>query len=96
MFLKELMGREFYLQILRRFPHQVPEPASLPYVWVEAPWDEPSAARRLNFPRPTNIHSEQRSKCLAMFAAVRKRPIQERADRPFRRHQEKGRLSQAN
>jgi len=53
----------------------VPELATLPPALIHRPWEDAAVARQLNYPRRIVIHEEQRPKCLAMFAAVKRRPM---------------------
>ena len=51
----------------------VPELAALPDDLIHEPWTEPLALRGTRYPQPIVEHSVQREKCLAMFAAVKRR-----------------------
>jgi deoxyribodipyrimidine photo-lyase len=71
----------------------IPELESVPDSLIHAPWEDLSAAKKLNYPPPIVIHGRQRSRCLAMFDAIRKQPGGRPGDRSFNPPKEKGRLS---
>jgi len=60
----------------------VPELAVLPRELIHRPWEDAAVARQLRYPRRIVMHEDQRPKCLAMFAAVKRRPIP-RTDPPI-------------
>ena len=53
----------------------VPELAALPGELIHHPWDEPLALRGVRYPARIVDHGLQREKCLAMFAAVKRRAM---------------------
>lgn len=52
----------------------IPELASIPDDTIHQPWEEPLLLKGTTYPERIVIHEQQRPKCLAMFAAVKKVP----------------------
>ena len=50
----------------------VPELGSLPDTLIHQPWKDSAVMSRLNYPRRIVVHEEQRTKCLAMYQAIKR------------------------